>query len=1283
MIKDRKLYSLKNFRGIDKENKPLKVEPFRAADGNDFILDSGTIKTRPAIKYLKEPSFVLEQDDFIIDWHEFRNAVVYVTKKHIYIETPQMIVNDKTNTNFIIRNSFPNFNFEGKTPVFKEEKEALFIFGLDDIFVVSILYNPSNNEVHKCVLYSLKEKPMNPYLPSEDYYLPYDELPMPYEPLLFIGSNRVDDINLLSNVSKYSFFADPREEQDNNKTSYFLPTHYDETKHGSLDYIKENVEVTFYKNRFGNLGIVPVFRGRLGEDFEQEDIADLTIINATSPIKIKDTFFPVSDFQYFKSNDVVPVITPISEILGLKKSSFFRMTIESTSQNVFEFLLQHIEMNGGLYTENKLYVFTLPVQYRAVYKDENTNFIIEESIEKTEVVIYVELKKYEVKDYQLDPEKTYLSTKINEYTLGNNYPSYPTISETPTVTEVLSTQPIERANFSQAYFESLVKSHIAERIDNYEDEDVLRVNARLFEPKTQTFTRGAFLNPYYQEWAFSNEVLIQNEFDYGNMPAYPNFSNPNGDPVVEPGNSYIIMTTGSTIQYNENVRNQISNVLQNFIDGCVAQAQSPFGNAFAKMRIVTYFTIGNDPYFKCQSFVCDFTFEEGRILNYEIRQSMSYVATVNKQTTTVVNDLYDFDFDSKRNAFEVKIKNYFFDYNNEPSIDIKVKFEYNPDYNMVAKTTFGVVFGSENRLFLAGHPDYPNIDRYNVSNDLLGNNIKNQSYELSYFPSKNYRVLGGKGAINGYVVATDSQLYVTKKAYPNDEMFFVRERQITEQGQVVYREFKTNIHKTPLNHRCIVRFYNDILILAEDGLFGVEISSNVLTNERLFKLRSGFINQHMIDTIKKTNLNDIFVVENNAYMYMFVGTSIFVADSRYTSNNPNSLIENVSYEIVEWTTHNEYMCAHVDGMEVILLQKEGDVFYHFVEKDEDDKIVRHQNSLAILPMPFLKWNEGTQQYDKEYLNSIFTMSSSFDYIFLNPSKYSFMVYSGNYKVVGKTSGDYHIISDNGYDRFIIDNDLVFRNVVDGDVLYFEDDGVFHPFTVIDFESNNRELFSVPQTVDGYKGVIYKDISKTPLYIQSVFEYDVVGDSTKEKVFRLSPYKFEGEIPYITQGQNESNLDYSERVKTYMTDNNDYYEKGLVNVLINEEKPIDLYWMTPILDFGTNTFEKTLFKTMFYATKQSNVSQIIFGYKTMRRLKRLEDGELISIDKRVAMSNVFDFSEFEFNSFSLNTFNEFGSSLPTKENNFLYIQFIIKARGRVEINSIEFIYKNNRLLKSIG
>ena len=116
-------------------------------------------------------------------------------------------------------------------------------------------------------------------------------------------------------------------------------------------------------------------------------------------------------------------------------------------------------------------------------------------------------------------------------------------------------------------------------------------------------------------------------------------------------------------------------------------------------------------------------------------------------------------------------------------------------------------FGSESRVFLAGNPDFKHIDRYNVSNDLLGNNDVSQSYELSYFPSKNYRVVGsGASAINGYVIATDTMLYITKTFAVNDSCLYIRSRTIGENGNVSFFEYRTNITKTPINNKCIVNF---------------------------------------------------------------------------------------------------------------------------------------------------------------------------------------------------------------------------------------------------------------------------------------------------------------------------------------------------------------------------------------------------------------------------------------------------------------------------------------------
>jgi hypothetical protein len=53
-VKQRNIFALKNFRGLDKENKLLKVEPYRATDGFNFKIDSNVLKTRPSLDFIKE-----------------------------------------------------------------------------------------------------------------------------------------------------------------------------------------------------------------------------------------------------------------------------------------------------------------------------------------------------------------------------------------------------------------------------------------------------------------------------------------------------------------------------------------------------------------------------------------------------------------------------------------------------------------------------------------------------------------------------------------------------------------------------------------------------------------------------------------------------------------------------------------------------------------------------------------------------------------------------------------------------------------------------------------------------------------------------------------------------------------------------------------------------------------------------------------------------------------------------------------------------------------------------
>src|SRR5690606_8310959 len=138
---------------------------------------------------------------------------------------------------------------------------------------------------------------------------------------------------------------------------------------------------------------------------------------------------------------------------------------------------------------------------------------------------------------------------------------------------------------------------------------------------------------------------------------------------------------------------------------------------YCKFRWWTYWDDGlGNFYEKGQSVVLNFWYSKESTYNYQIRNSFAMTLVVLKDETKIADDLYDVTFDNSMGSFILKCKDYFYDFNGEPSIDVKITFEKNPDYDIIANSKFGIAFGSENRLFLAGNEKTPHIDRFNVSN---------------------------------------------------------------------------------------------------------------------------------------------------------------------------------------------------------------------------------------------------------------------------------------------------------------------------------------------------------------------------------------------------------------------------------------------------------------------------------------------------------------------------------------------------------------------------------------
>ena len=78
------------------------------------------------------------------------------------------------------------------------------------------------------------------------------------------------------------------------------------------------------------------------------------------------------------------------------------MTVEGANQTVFEYLLNIIEREASGFTENKLVKFVQKAQYKAIYRDAETNYISSTRTEEKDLIVYVQLRKFEKNEFRLE-----------------------------------------------------------------------------------------------------------------------------------------------------------------------------------------------------------------------------------------------------------------------------------------------------------------------------------------------------------------------------------------------------------------------------------------------------------------------------------------------------------------------------------------------------------------------------------------------------------------------------------------------------------------------------------------------------------------------------------------------------------------------------------------------------------------------------------------------------------------------------------------------------------------
>lgn len=222
--------------------------------------------------------------------------------------------------------------------------------------------------------------------------------------------------------------------------------------------------------------------------------------------------------------------------------------------------------------------------------------------------------------------------------------------------------------------------------------------------------------------------------------------------------------------------------------------------------------------------------------------------------------------------------------------NIKVRYRAVFDNNAserIRKAKIGTIFGingADDRLFLA---DGSVTDIYSERND------------FSFFGSMNY-INTGTAPIVGYIRLGDSTLGVLKKDSTQDAALYVRSGQYLKETidnvemdtQALFNTIPTNASVSAVGNIGNATLNNDSMILTRQGIYGVEIASNISTNQRLLKLRSNAVNKGLL----RLDLDNVisFVYDNK--MYVAQGEKCFVADARFKYRTDNDMGDTFNYE---------------------------------------------------------------------------------------------------------------------------------------------------------------------------------------------------------------------------------------------------------------------------------------------------------------------------------------------------------------------------------------------------
>ena len=241
--------------------------------------------------------------------------------------------------------------------------------------------------------------------------------------------------------------------------------------------------------------------------------------------------------------------------------------------------------------------------------------------------------------------------------------------------------------------------------------------------------------------------------------------------------------------------------------------------------------------------------------------------------------------------------------------NVVIKFQKRVDgyAEKIIGCTLSQVF--DNRVFVTGNPNYPNMVWHSSLND------------PTYFSDLDYYREGMDDAKITGMVAGNNALWVFREPSDANTTAFYHTPTLDDQYGKIY----PSVHSS-VSLGCVgaaINFNDDIVFFSQRGMEGI---SGDITTEQVAAHRSSLVDRKLL---AEADYKNMMLVEWEGYLLVFVGSKVYLADSRTAFTIEN----HIEYEWLYWDLGMEVTYAKVhDG---VLYLGAGNCIYTLTDMEAD------------------------------------------------------------------------------------------------------------------------------------------------------------------------------------------------------------------------------------------------------------------------------------------------------------------------------------------------------------